>query len=68
MKETKDDVFVYLYGEPPPLVMLMYHERFGRQSLVPFILAYQNGHDATSVISNQQRFLNELGAIVEVVQ
>ncbi|USW57440.1 Putative signal transduction response regulator, receiver domain, histidine kinase/HSP90-like ATPase [Septoria linicola] len=66
--DADDDVSIYIYGEPPPIEMLRNHKRPDASRKVPVILACQNDRDAISVLRDQQKFLLELGQIVEVIQ
>jgi signal transduction histidine kinase/CheY-like chemotaxis protein len=63
-----DDVAIYLYGEPPPLEMLLHHKRTHGRQPIPVIIACQNDHDAMIVTRDNQEFLRQLGEIVEVIQ
>lgn len=64
----KDDVDIYLYGEPPPIEMLRHHKRLEGRQPVPVVLACQNNHDARAVVRDRKKFLRELGEVVEVIQ
>lgn len=64
----EDDVSIYIYGEPPPLDMLLHHKRTHGRQPTPVIIACQNDHDAMLVTRDHQEFLRHLGEIVEVIQ
>jgi hypothetical protein len=63
-----EDVAIYLYGEAPPLEMLLQHKQTYGLQPIPMIIACQNDHDAMIVIRDHQEFLRQLGEIVEVIQ
>lgn len=63
---------VYLYSEPPPVEQLVErHKQTGQGVLpsrdVPVIMVYMSAEEAIAISRNQQKVLNELGSIVEVI-
>ena len=63
---------IYLYSEPPPVEKLLEeHKRTGKGMLpnpdIPVIMIYMNADEAIAVSRSQQKVLNELGSIVEVI-
>lgn len=69
---NRDDADIYLYSEPPPLNELIERNRRalketwpGRRR--PIIIIYMSAEEAISISRDQQKMLNELGSIVEVI-
>jgi hypothetical protein len=68
----REDADVYLYSEPPSLEKLVERHRQAAQGLVPkrktpIIVVYMSAEDAIATSRDQQKILNELGSIVEVI-
>lgn len=63
---------IYLYSEPPPLQELIESHRKAALEVLPkrktpIIVVYMSAEEAISTSRDQQRILNELGSVVEVI-
>ena len=68
----REDADIYLYSEPPSLEKLVERHRQTAQGLIPkrktpIIVVYMSAEDAIATSRDQQKILNELGSIVEVI-
>lgn len=68
----REDADIYLYSEPPPIEDLIERHRRAEHAArlrtgVPIIIVYTSAEEAISISRDQQRVLNELGSIVEVI-
>lgn len=68
----REDADIYLYSEPPSLEKLIERHRREAQGTVPkrktpVIVVYMSAEDAIASSRDQQKILEELGSIVEVI-